>query len=143
MVYKSSDGYRWVAISSTAYLDRDKEIVSTKALKQAVERAEATGEYGPLRFWHVPGIDIGTTDYQALSNDGKFLVESGVITDEAIAQSLMKRGKGWQVSIGFEHPRLEPVGGVFENIRIFERSITPPGRAANPMTGFSMVEDGA
>lgn len=142
MVYKSSDGYRWVAISSTAYLDRDKEIVSTKALKQAVERAEATGEYGPLRFWHVPGIDIGTTDYQALSNDGKFLVESGVITDEAIAQSLMKRGKGWQVSIGFEHPRLEPVNGVFENIRIFERSITPPGRAANPMTGFSMVEDG-
>lgn len=143
MVYKSSDGYRWVAISSTAYLDRDKEIVSTKALKQAVERAEATGEYGPLRFWHVPGIDIGTTDYQALSNDGKFLVESGVITDEAIAQSLMKRGKGWQVSIGFEHPRLEPVNGVFENIKIFERSITPPGRAANPMTGFSMVEDGA
>lgn len=143
MVYKSSDGYRWVAISSTAYLDRDKEIVSTKALKQAVARAEATGEYGPLRFWHVPGIDIGTTDYQALSNDGKFLVESGVITDEAIAQSLMKRGKGWQVSIGFEHPRLEPVDGVFENIRIFERSITPPGRAANPMTGFSMVEDGA
>lgn len=142
MVYKSSDGYRWVAISSTAYLDRDKEIVSTKALKQAVARAEATGEYGPLRFWHVPGIDIGTTDYQALSNDGKFLVESGVITDEAIAQSLMKRGKGWQVSIGFEHPRLEPVNGVFENIRIFERSITPPGRAANPMTGFSMVEDG-
>ena len=141
MVYKSSDGYRWVAISSTAYLDRDKEIVSTKALKQAVERAEATGEYGPLRFWHVPGIDIGTTDYQALSNDGKFLVESGVITDEAIAQSLMKRGKGWQVSIGFEHPRLEPVNGVFENIRIFERSITPPGRAANPMTGFSMVEE--
>ena len=141
MVYKSSDGYRWVAISSTAYLDRDKEIVSTKALKQAVARAEATGEYGPLRFWHVPGIDIGTTDYQALSNDGKFLVESGVITDEEIAQSLMKRGKGWQVSIGFEHPRLEPVNGVFENIRIFERSITPPGRAANPMTGFSMVEE--
>jgi hypothetical protein len=141
-VYKSKDGYRWVAISSTAYRDRDKEIVSTKALKGALEKAQASGEYGPLRFWHVPGLDIGTTDYQALSDDGKYLVESGIVTNDAVAEALMQKGKGWQVSIGFEHPKTEPDGdGVFENIRIFERSITPPGRAANPMTGFDMVGD--
>lgn len=141
-VYKSKDGYRWVAISSTAYRDRDKEIVSTKALKGALEKAQASGEYGPLRFWHVPGLDIGTTDYQALSDDGKYLVESGIVANDAVAEALMQKGKGWQVSIGFEHPKTEPdADGVFEDIRIFERSITPPGRAANPMTGFDMVED--
>ena len=140
-VYKSKDGYRWVAISSTAYRDRDKEIVSTKALKGALEKAQASGEYGPLRFWHVPGLDIGTTDYQALSDDGKYLVESGIVTNDAVAEALMQKGNGWQVSIGFEHPKTEPDSdGVFENIRIFERSITPPGRAANPMTEFGMTE---
>ncbi len=140
-VYKSKDGYRWVAISSTAYRDRDKEIVSTKALKGALEKAQESGEYGPLRFWHVPGLDIGTTDYQALSDDGKYLVESGIVTNDAVAEALMQKGNGWQVSIGFEHPKTEPDSdGVFENIRIFERSITPPGRAANPMTEFGMTE---
>ena len=38
-VFKQSNGnYRWLAISSNAFIDGDKEIVSTKALNQAVKR---------------------------------------------------------------------------------------------------------
>jgi len=140
MVYKSRDGkYRWVAISATAYRDRDKEIISTKALRDAVEKSAQTGNYGPLRFWHMPGVNIGTTDFQAVSDNGRFLVESGIITDDEVGEALATKGKGWQMSIGFLHKRREPDrDGVYHNIQIFERSITPPGMSANPLTGIEV-----
>jgi hypothetical protein len=138
-VFKSARGYRWLAISSTAYRDRDLEIVSTTALKSAVETADPH-DLGPLRFWHVPGLDVGTTDYQALTDDGKWLIESGLIPDAEIGQHMqqaLKAGR-YQMSIGFLHPLDEPKNGVFSSIRIFERSIVPDGRAANPQTTFGM-----
>jgi hypothetical protein len=135
------EGIRWVAISSTAYEDRDNEIVSTKALFNAVSRNKSMQEYGPLRFWHTPGIDLGTTDFQAVTQDGKFLVESGLISDEYAPQIVraFKSGK-WQVSIGFVHPPNEPdKDGVFHNISIFERSIVPNGNAANGQTAIEIA----
>jgi hypothetical protein len=130
---------RWVAVTSNAYRDRDGEIVSSEALKKAVAYGDATGERGPLRFWHVPGLDIGTTDYQATTDNGRFLVESGVITNPAMAQALQEKGGNWQMSIGFNHPAAQPdAEGVFKDISIFERSITPPNKAANPFTSFNV-----
>lgn len=142
-VYKDASGMpRWVAVTSTAYRDRDGEIVSSDALKKAVAYGDATGERGPLRFWHVPGLDIGTTDYQAITDNGRFLVESGLITHPAMAAALQEKGGNWQMSIGFNHPANQPdEEGVFKDISIFERSITPPNKAANPFTSFS-VEGG-
>jgi hypothetical protein len=56
-VFKDAHGQpRWVAQSSTAFQDRDKEIVSTKALADDCAYADRHGEYGPLRWWHTPGI---------------------------------------------------------------------------------------
>jgi len=140
-VFKSEKGFRWIAISSTAYRDRDKEIVSTTALKNAVKRRARNADLGPLRFWHVPGMDIGTTDYQEITDDGKYLIESGIIPDKKIAtriKSALASGD-WQMSIGFRHPLDEPdKDKVFHNIHIFERSIVPQGKAANPMTKFLM-----
>ena len=142
-VYKTSKGYRWLAISSTAYRDRDGEIVSTKALQNAVERTARRGDFGPLRFWHEPGLDIGTTDYQAVSNDGKYLVESGLL-DATVAPDIIHatKARDYQMSIGFNHAPTEPDNdGVFHRISIFERSIVPGGRAANPMTAFSIAKE--
>lgn len=140
MVYKSKDGfYRWVAISATAYRDRDDEIISTKALRDAVANWTKPGDYGPLRFWHEPTVNIGTTDFQALSDNGKFLIESGFIIDNDVGEALATKAKGWQMSIGFAHKRIEPdKDGVYHNIYIFERSITPPGMSANPLTGIEV-----
>lgn len=142
-VYKTAKGYRWLAISSTAYRDRDGEIVSTKALKQAVENTARRGNFGPLRFWHEPGLDIGTTDYQAVSNDGKYLVESGLL-DSRVAPNIVTAAKSqdYQMSIGFNHAPTEPdKDGVFHRINIFERSIVPAGRAANAMTLFNIAKE--
>lgn len=142
-VYKTAKGYRWLAISSTAYRDRDGEIVSTKALQHAVEKTARRGDFGPLRFWHEPGLDIGTTDYQAVSDDGKYLVESGLL-DARVAPNIIEAAntRDYQMSIGFNHAATEPDrDGVFHRINIFERSIVPAGRAANPMTAFSIAKE--
>jgi len=139
-VYKDASGFpRWVAVTSTAYRDRDGEIVSAEALNKAVAYGDATQERGPLRFWHVPGLEIGTTDFQSVTDNGRFLVESGLITNPAMAHALQEKGGNWQMSIGFNHPANQPDGeGVFKDISIFERSITPPNKAANPFTSFNV-----
>ena len=140
-VYKDRRGaYRWASISSTAYRDNDREIVSREALRRAVALADLEGRRGPLRFWHVPGLELGRCDFQALSADGRVLIESGVFRTPHIAQAIA-RHKEWQISIGFQHPITEPdADGVFHAVRIFERSLVPPGRAANPMTRFTLKE---
>jgi hypothetical protein len=142
MVQKDATGRRrWISTSSNAYQDRDEEIVSTKALSGSVALADATGYRGPLRFWHVPGFDIGDCDYQAVTGNGRWLVESGTFRDEAIGQCVAEKARDWQTSIGFTHAIGEPdTSGVFDHIAIFERSITPPGRAANPFTHFVVKE---
>jgi hypothetical protein len=141
-VFKDKQGHdRWLAISSTAYRDRDGEIVSRAALTQAVKAGDASGQRGPLRYWHVPGLDIGDCDYQATAQDGRFLIESGTFRRPAYAQALKQRGGGYQMSIGFVHPATQPdAAGVFSDIAIFERSVVPPGRASNPFTRITTKE---
>lgn len=150
-VFKQANGrYRWVTLSSNAFRDRDREIVSTKALANDVARADRDGDYGPLRFWHlyVPvresdgdvifkGADIGDCDFNWLR--GRTLIESGTFRDEAVAQRVAEKADNYQVSIGFRHPKDEPdEHGVFHTIRRFERSLVPAGRTANPWTSLSI-----
>lgn len=137
-VTKSADGqYRWVLISSNPYRDRDGEIVSLKALQADVERADNDGEYGPLRFWHVDGLDIGNTDFNMLH--GKMLIEAGTFHSPEIGEAVAAKADDYQVSIGFHHPSNEPTSdGVFHNIRRFERSLVPKGRASNRFTSLAV-----
>ena len=139
-VFKDAAGrWRWLAISSTAYRDRDGEIVSTKALADDVMRADQTKLYGPLRWWHVPGVDLGDCDFNAL--DGRVLIESGTFRSEAIARKVARHAADLEVSVGFLHPPTEPDSdGVFHTIRRFERSLTPRGKASNRFTSFHVKE---
>jgi hypothetical protein len=138
-VTKQANGaHRWVAVSSSAYRDRDGEIVSTKALEDDVARADADGNYGPLRWWHVKGLDIGTCDYNAMH--GRFLVESGTFANERIAKAIKEHASELAVSIGFNHSQHEPdADGVFHTIRRFERSFLPRNRESNLFTTLGAV----
>lgn len=140
-VLKQSDGaYRWVLFSSTAYRDRDGEIVSMKALQDDCDRADASGNYGPLRWWHVPGVDIGDCDFNMLY--GKTLIESGTFKSAFVAERVKENAGRLQVSIGFRHPRGEPdASGVFHRITRFERSLLPVGRASNPFTTLLVTKE--
>lgn len=147
-VFKTTRGLRWLAFSSNGYEDRDREIVSTKALAADVERTAADGKYGPLRWWHLghpdpadgdapwgPGVDLGWCDWAAMS--GPFLVESGTFRSEEIGEAIARKAKDLALSLGFFHPKGEPdADGVFHYIRRFERSLAPAGKVSNPLTAF-------
>lgn len=138
VITKEADGkYRWIGYSSNAFRDRANDIIATSALERDVERADELNYYGPLRWWHVKGMDIGSTDFRAMK--GRVLIESGEIFDNDIAKSIMAQQKNLQMSVGFFHPGDEPKNGrVFQNVFIFERSILPAGYAANDLTKFSV-----
>lgn len=135
-VFKDAQGrFRWISISSNAFKDQDQEIVSTKALDDDCARADLDLSYGPLRWWHVPNLDVGDCDFNMMS--GRMLIESGTFRDERVGQVLKEAPGQYQISLGFKHPATEPDrDGVFHMIRRFERSLLPAGRASNQLTAF-------
>lgn len=139
-VYKEASGeLRWLSISSTSFKDRDRQYMSQKGLEQAVAWNDQRGEYGPLRFWHLDGVDIGDCDFSMMH--GKVLLESGTFRKKEWGESIANNPDIGGVSIGFKHPENEPKSGVFENFLITERSIMPRGKESNLFTGFTIKEN--
>jgi hypothetical protein len=138
---QQEDGrWRWVTISSTAFLDKEQEIVSTEGIAKSVERSEDGQSYGPMLYWHEPSIVLGECDFQA--QDGLCLIESGLWHNNEVGEAARKAVGGniggWGVSIGFL-PLLgsdnEIVNGrvatvVWKDIQIVERSVLPSTQAA-------------
>jgi hypothetical protein len=154
-VFKSADGsYRWVMRTTTAYRDRDGEIITTKALERDAQRMTATGQYGPLRYWHMgqpdpfnvtapwgPGIDIGDCDYSIVID--RTSIESGTFKSAAIGRAFAASAGDYESSPGFFHPPNQPnAAGEYNEIRRFERSTVPVqfGRASNLFTGMAVKE---
>lgn len=151
-VFKQADGaYRWVTISSSAFKDRDGEIITTEALAQDVERCDTNKQYGPLRWWHIggweapdgierwdtwkatAGVDLGQCDFNMLH--GKMLIESGVFKDQVTGEAFAECQGNLEVSIAFAHPPNEPgETKQYKNIHRFERSLLPAGMASNLLT---------
>lgn len=141
-VFKQADGrYRWITFSSSGFEDRDKEIVPVAALQEDCDRADTDKDYGPLRWWHIPGVDIGDCDYNAMC--GKVLVESGTFRSTRIAEKVKEHAADLAVSLGFMHPRGYPDSeGVFGKIRRKERSLLPRLAASNRLTGLVVLGKG-
>lgn len=133
-LFKQANGkLRWVTLSSSSFLDRDRQIFSQKALAADVGRANLDGDYGPLRWFHVPGWDIGMCDYNAMH--GRVLVESGTFYDDKLGAAIFKNAEGLGVSLGVEHSIFDPdANGVFHRIKRFERSLMPREYASNLLT---------
>lgn len=151
-VFKDTNGaYRWLAQTTTAFEDRDNEVISLKSLAADATRMDSDKLYGPLRWWHIgnpnaldavapwgPGLDLGWCDFNAVS--GKTLIESGTFKTEAIAQWAAANAETLGLSPGFFHPPTEPdQDGVFHHIRRFERSLAPKGRVSNLFTAFAVT----
>lgn len=127
---------RWVLISSSAYVDRDGEIVTEKALQKAVERMDATGDYGELRWWHT-GVVLGKADYAAVY--AHQLIESGTFVSKAVAESVKAAAGTLGASIGFRHPPTQPTNKEYHDIAIVERSLLPRGKESNLYTRLSVA----
>lgn len=154
VVLKDAHGQsRWVSRTTTAYQDRDGEILSMEALERDSQRMTAAKQYGPLRWWHVgmpnpldttvpwgPGLDLGMCDYNILI--GRTLVESGTFKNATIARQVAAIADRLEMSPGFFHAIDQPRNHVFTDIRCFERSLVPLryGRASNLFTGLTTKE---
>jgi len=136
---------RWVAVSSTAFLDGHKEIVSREGVDKGIERAKSTGA-GPLVFWHDGRIPLADCDFQMRVD--ACLVESGLWDDTpqgiAAAKSNEEHPENWAMSIKFLGYKAEPaiingtsVRAVWKDIGFVERSILP---ANKPATRFSFIQ---
>jgi len=137
LVTKDAQGNdRWVLISSSAYVDRDGEIVTEKALQKAVERMDATGDYGELRWWHT-GVVLGVADYAAVH--AHQLIESGTFVSKAVAAAVTSAAGRLGASIGFRHPPTQPRNKQYEDIAIKERSLLPRGKESNLFTQLSVT----
>jgi len=143
-VYKDDSGTdRWLAITTTAYEDKDREIISTNAIKEAVALGDKTGNRGPLLYWHVAGLPMGDCDFQAQAGPGgRFLIEGGTFRSKAMASLGQKLSdSGYQMSPGFIHTDDQPKHGVYDHILIYERSAVPVNRAANYFTRYSAAKE--
>lgn len=144
MIEDNEGNLRWISFSSNAFEDKYKQLFSTKALEEAVEYADKTGERGPLLLFHQWPARIGTADFQAVS--GRFLVESGTFDDtlygrKAVEYFLEHQDEPFEVSIGFAYKDGDDVDGVYDWTRIRERSVLPQGKAANKWTDFRLAGD--
>ena len=154
-VFKDSSGrLRWITRTTTAYRDRDDEIISTKSLINDADRMTRTGLYGPLRYWHIgqpqphnphtpwgDGADVGMCDFSTVI--GRTAIESGTFKSEALGQAVAAVADQHEVSPGFFHPPTDPdPAGVFHQTRRFERSLVPVryARASNLFTGLTIKE---
>jgi len=144
-VVKGVDGKDWwLAFSATAFLDREEEIISRKAMDYGVADADRTGERGDLRLFHLPGSRVGSKEVQL--REGCFLIEAGRWdeTDVAVAakSSLKESPEKWKTSIGFEYNADYFVGGIYtDQVRFLETSIVSANRAANPFTAIIVSQE--
>jgi hypothetical protein len=144
--FKEASGrYRWVSVSSTAFKDRDTEIVS----KAALETVGNEPPEGPLLFWHEPSVVLGNCDFHAF--EGVSLIESGLWAQseigKAAAEAALHAKHPWAVSIKFlpDMHYVEndvvvngvKVSKVWNRIQIKERSILPENVSSNL---FSWIE---
>lgn len=137
-VTKQADGtYRWVIVSSSSFEDRDKEIVSQKALEEDTDAMNQGGQFGWLDWWHTP-IVLGDCDFSAMH--GKLSIESGTFRNGDVAVKLAEHANELAASRSFRHSVTEPgADGVYTHIRTFARALLPRGKESNLLTQVTIA----
>lgn len=165
-IYRGKSGLRqMLIISSNAYVDREQEIVTEKALQTYVEKSWDGHEYqgdNVLLYWHSDNPEtarknaIGDIVYCHLQSH--FLIEIAQERPDAIVD-VSRKGMDnkpykvsiksvwdaietspveWGASIGFGYVKGNKQGGLYKRILKYETSILPVEYAANAIT-FSEV----
>lgn len=139
IVTKDLEGsYRWLALSSNNFEDREGETFSEEAHREYIDWVDRSKDYPELRLWHVPGTAIGHADFAAYADH--FMLHSGTFDPEFQHLAPALAAKQYGVSHGFHYAESDKQGGVFSRYRTFEVSILPPERAANSWTSFASIQ---
>lgn len=142
-VQKDLNGeWRWIATFTNNFQDRDKEIISDKALDGYLDRLNAgLIPYPELWVGHVEETKHGVAD--TVFGVGNFLVATGTFDDTPEAQKAIQYYRKYAaktpLSHGFTFPDWGLKDGVYEVINTFEISTLPPPLvASNPYTDLEI-----
>lgn len=134
-----SGNYRWLALNSNNFEDREGEVFSEAAHLDYVAWVDQTKEYPELRLWHVPHTRIGMADFAAYADH--FMLTSGTFDPEFKDMAPVLAEREYGVSHGFTYRQGDKsADGTFHAYRTFEVSILPPEKAANTWTTFASIE---
>lgn len=147
-VFRDADNVRrWFAIISTATINRDKQIDSTKLYDHMIARAEKIG-YPYVTLYHKgETYKIGNTD--GLSRNGYCYVASGTFDTgelpDHVVRSIEDDPSYWGVSIGFnptKPPTVERIGNtripIYNEGDHIEISFLPVKDACSLFTNISV-----
>ena len=146
-IYKSASGdWRWLSISSWAVVDKEAEVVSEQAYRDAIAHAEKSGKWGELDLVHVDGTDIGACDQLFVLKSGdepaKFGA-GGTFYDTAKAtrarEAIQADPAYWGMSLKFRFNPQRKVKGVYTgDIQVLKHSILPQHMAASYGTAIAV-----
>ena len=133
-----AQNYRWLALASNNFKDRDGEWFSEEAHLDYVNYVDETADYPELRLWHVKGSRIGMADFVAYADH--FMLVSGTFDKEFEYLAPIMAAKQYGVSHGFRYREVDKQANTYTRYRSFEVSALPPDKAANPWTAFGSME---
>lgn len=149
-VFRGADGKRYMAlVASNGYCDREREWVTTRALKRYVDEAYAGDGFQaqPLYFWHdeAHGLDHPIGEIIHAEMIGPFLFEiAKEREDDAYSQAhwnyLETTDEPQGASIGFRFVAREFRDREYRSIEKFETSTLPLAMAANPLTFSGVIK---
>jgi hypothetical protein len=146
LVKEANGQYRWFAIYSNNLRDDDypAEIIATKSHKTFTEMAMKGEVPMPeLWQWHIPGSRWGIADSLYFGDDG-FALATGLVDHgkEAVAEAMLETKETVLVSHGMPKKFIvrDQNDPTVINFHITKEISTLPGnRAANKLTGFSLM----
>jgi hypothetical protein len=140
--FKAADGTDWwMQWTTNAFRDREREIFSTKALEEYVERHRDEDVKGEFWYRHIPGTKFANVVWQAMV--GRFLVQAGPFDDTPIGNYFRKfflanpdghddvAPHGWGTSHGYYFDGEDRKDGVYNWMEIRESTVLPVHIASN------------
>jgi len=133
--------------TTNAFVDREEQIISTKALRDYVRRRDKSNLRDRVRFWHIRGSDYANIVWQDVV--GRVLVEVAEVDDTEIGRKMYHAlehpdeypdvlSHGWGTSHGFLYPASALNSGVYDVIEKYETTTLPRQWASNPFGGIML-----
>jgi hypothetical protein len=145
--YKSADGaWRWLSLSNWAVVDKEAEVVSEQAYRDAIAYAQKSGDWGQLDEVHIDGTDVGDADTLFILKGGHepaTFGAAGTWHDTAQAtkarEAIQADPAYWGVSIKFRFNPAHKFRGVYTgDIQVLKHSILPQTMAASYGTAIAV-----
>ena len=145
--YKSADGtWRWMTLSNWAVVDKEFEVVSEQAYRDAIAHAQKAGDWGQLDLVHVDGTDVGDCDQLFILKSGEDPAKFGAggtwyDTQRSIRarEAIQAEPSDWGVSIKFRFNPQKKVRGIYTgDIQVLKHSILPQEMAASYGTAIAV-----